>query len=44
MAARYGSAVAAAAAATLARGWLHPMFGSHRPFATYFIVLPLVAW
>jgi len=26
---------------TLARWWLHPMFGSHRPFVTYFIALPL---
>src|SRR5438128_10111275 len=42
--ARYGSGVAAVAAATLARGWLHPMFGSHRPFVTYFIALPLIAW
>ncbi len=44
MVARYGSGVAAVAAATLARWWLHPMFGSHRPFATYFIALPLIAW
>src|SRR2546428_7506077 len=42
--ARYGSGVAAVAAATLARWWLHPMFGSHRPFVTYFIALPLIAW
>ena len=44
MVARYGSGVAAVAAATLARWWLHPMFGSHRPFVTYFIALPLIAW
>ena len=44
LAARYGSGVAAVAAATLARWWLHPMFGSHRPFVTYFIALPLIAW
>src|SRR6266478_6644046 len=42
--ARYGSGVAAVAAATLARWWLHPMFGSHRPFVTYFVALPLIAW
>src|SRR5213080_3870984 len=44
MVVRYGSGVAAVAAATLARLWLHPMFGSHRPFVTYFIALPLIAW
>src|SRR5437867_10993971 len=44
MVVRYGSGVAAVAAATLARWWLHPMFGSHRPFVTYFIALPLIAW
>src|SRR5438552_16027865 len=44
MVARYGSGVAAVAAATFARWWLHPMFGSHRPFVTYFIALPLIAW
>src|SRR3989442_2573337 len=44
MVARYGSGVAAVAAATLARWWLHPMFGSHRPFVTYLIALPLIAW
>src|SRR5437660_3008678 len=44
LAARYGSGVAAVAAATLARWWLHPIFVSHRPFVTYFIALPLIAW